>query len=148
MKGPWVAYWGNMMKPKRKNGQFIISTRSSLILKQDIRQWRRFDASWPGLLKYCDCICCIIPHGWSQRQIPSSTSLKKSSLSRRVARWQVQLSEYSIQYISQKAIKGSVIADFLAERASEDYEPINFDFLNEDLMVFSHDEKERSEKNC
>ena len=36
--------------------------------------------------------------------------------------------------------------DFLAERVSEDYEPINFDFPDEDLMVVSHDEEESSEK--
>ncbi|KAA3481290.1 RNA-directed DNA polymerase (Reverse transcriptase), Ribonuclease H [Gossypium australe] len=33
-----------------------------------------------------------------------------------------------------KAVKGSVIADFLASRALEDYEPLNFNFPNEDLM--------------
>ncbi|KAA3461137.1 RNA-directed DNA polymerase (Reverse transcriptase), Ribonuclease H-like protein [Gossypium australe] len=35
---------------------------------------------------------------------------------------------------SLKAIKGSAIADFLASRALEDYEPLNFDFPNEDMM--------------
>ncbi|KAG8493230.1 hypothetical protein CXB51_010553 [Gossypium anomalum] len=33
-----------------------------------------------------------------------------------------------------KAVKGSAIADFLASRALEDYEPLNFDFPNEDLI--------------
>ena len=47
---------------------------------------------------------------------------------------------------SQKAIKGSAIADFLAERVSEDSEPINFDFLDKHLMAISHDEKESSKK--
>ena len=28
------------------------------------------------LLKDYDSICCVIPHGWSQRWIPSNTSLK------------------------------------------------------------------------
>ncbi|XP_052485125.1 uncharacterized protein LOC105779055 [Gossypium raimondii] len=37
-------------------------------------------------------------------------------------------------YVSQKAVKGSAIADFLASSALEDYEPLNFDFPNEDLM--------------
>ena len=32
------------------------------------------------------------------------------------------------------AIKGSVIADFLVERANEEYEPMSFDFSNKDLM--------------
>ena len=47
-------------------------------------------------------------------------------------------------YVSQKAIKGSVIADFLVERANEEYEPMSFDFANEDLMAVLQVEKEES----
>ena len=36
--------------------------------------------------------------------------------------------------------------NFLAKRASEDYEPINFDFFDKDLTAFSHDEEEIFEK--
>ena len=38
------------------------------------------------------------------------------------------------------------MAEFLVERASKDYEPINFDFPDEDLMAVSHDEEESSKK--
>ncbi|XP_016740206.1 uncharacterized protein [Gossypium hirsutum] len=51
-----------------------------------------------------------------------------------MTRWQILLFEFDIVYMSQKAVKGSTIADFLASRASEDYEPLSFDFLNEDLL--------------
>ncbi|KAK5824177.1 hypothetical protein PVK06_018941 [Gossypium arboreum] len=51
-----------------------------------------------------------------------------------MARWQFLLSEFDIVYVSQKVIKGSAIAEFLASRALEDYEPLNFDFPNEELM--------------
>ena len=47
------------------------------------------------------------------------------------------ISEFDIVYISQKAIKGSMVADFLASRALEDYEPLNFDFPNEELMCIA-----------
>lgn len=57
-----------------------------------------------------------------------------TTLNGRMARWQILLSEFDIVYVNQKAIKGSAIADFLASRALEDYEPLNFDFPNEDLM--------------
>ena len=77
---------------------------------------------------------------------PIKCIFEKPSLLGRVARWQVQLSEYDIQHVSQKAIKVSAIANFLTERASEDYEPINFDFPDEDLMFVLHDEEESSEK--
>ena len=46
--------------------------------------------------------------------------------------------------VSQKAIKGSAIADFLAERANEEYEPMSFDFPDEDLMAVLQIEKEKS----
>ena len=47
-----------------------------------------------------------------------------------------------VQYVSQKAIKGSAIVDFLIERANEEYEPMSFDFLDEDLMAVLQIEKE------
>ena len=46
--------------------------------------------------------------------------------------------------MSQKAIKGSAIADFLAERANEEYEPMSFDFPDEDLMAVLQIEEEKS----
>ena len=43
-------------------------------------------------------------------------------------------------------MKGSTVEEFLAERALEDYEPIDFDFS--DLMALSHIKEESSEKIC
>ena len=65
-------------------------------------------------------------------------------LSRRIARWQVLLSEFDILYVSQKAIKRSAIADLLTERTNEEYEPMSFDFPDEDLMAVLQIEKEKS----
>ncbi|EOY03805.1 Uncharacterized protein TCM_018989 [Theobroma cacao] len=77
---------------------------------------------------------------------PIKYIFEKPSLSGRVARWQVLLSEYDIVYVSQKAIKGSAIADFLAERVEEDYEPMEFEFPDEDLMSIRQTSGEESEK--
>ena len=66
---------------------------------------------------------------------PIKFIFEKPSLFGRIARWQVLLSEFDILYVSQKAIKGSAIADFLAERANEEYKPMSFDFPDEDLMA-------------
>ncbi|XP_052481430.1 uncharacterized protein LOC128035548 [Gossypium raimondii] len=60
---------------------------------------------------------------------------------RRLRQWQILLSEFDIVYVSQKAIKGSSIADFLASRALEDYEFLNFDFPNEDLKYVANTEE-------
>ena len=44
------------------------------------------------------------------------------------------LTEYDIQYTSQKAIKGSVLSNYLAEQLIDDYQPMRFDFPDEDIM--------------
>ena len=51
---------------------------------------------------------------------PIKYIFEKSSLSGRIVRWQVLLSEFDILYVSQKSIKRSAIVDFLAERANEE----------------------------
>ncbi|XP_038996103.1 uncharacterized protein LOC120120555 [Hibiscus syriacus] len=62
------------------------------------------------------------------------------ALSGRLARWQMLLSEFDIEYLSQKAVKGSAISNFLASRTDESYEPLDFDFPDEDLMAISLEE--------
>lgn len=43
-------------------------------------------------------------------------------------------SKYEIIYVTQKAVKGSVIASQLVENAINDYEPLDFKFPNEDII--------------
>ena len=59
------------------------------------------------------------------------------ALSERLAKWQVMLFEYDIAYVNQKATKNSVIGDFLASQAIDNYQPLDFEFLDEDLMCIS-----------
>ncbi|KAG8472667.1 hypothetical protein CXB51_034555 [Gossypium anomalum] len=68
---------------------------------------------------------------------PLKYMMESTALNGRMARWQILLLEFDIVYVSQKAIKGSAVADFLASRALEDYEPLNFDFPNEELMCIA-----------
>ena len=42
---------------------------------------------------------------------------------------------FDIQYTSQKATKGSVLSDHLAEQPIDDYQPMKFEFPEEDLEV-------------
>ena len=55
------------------------------------------------------------------------------------------MSEYDVQYVSRKAIKGSAIAEFLADQAVEEYKPIKFEFPDEDLMAIFHAEDDKEE---
>ncbi|KAE8662571.1 No pollen germination related 2 [Hibiscus syriacus] len=70
--------------------------------------------------------------------------MESPALTGRMARWQMLLSEFDIVYVNQKAIKGSVIADFLASRVSNDYQPLNFNFPDEDLLCISMNEEVRT----
>ncbi|XP_016740137.1 uncharacterized protein [Gossypium hirsutum] len=60
--------------------------------------------------------------------------MELTALNERMAQWKILLCEFDIIYVNQKTVKRSTIADFLASRALEDYEYLNFDFPNEDLM--------------
>ena len=66
---------------------------------------------------------------------PIKYILKKPALSRRIARWKMILTEYEIQYTTQKAIKGSVLVDHLDHQAVYDYQSMNFDFPDENIML-------------
>ena len=92
---------------------------------QQLRQYMLYHTTW--LIAKLDSIKYIF---------------ERSTLSGRLARWQVLLLEYDIQYMSRKAIKGSAIAEFLADRVVEEYGPIKFEFPDEDLMAICHIEDE------
>ena len=47
--------------------------------------------------------------------LPLRSTIHKSDLSRRMARWEIELSEYDILYKPRLAKKGQVLADFLAK---------------------------------
>ncbi|XP_050878398.1 uncharacterized protein LOC127082202 [Lathyrus oleraceus] len=66
---------------------------------------------------------------------PIKYIFEKPSLTDRISQWKILLSEYDTQYVAQKAIKGSVLADQLAPHPMEDYQPFKFDFPDDDIMV-------------
>jgi len=51
------------------------------------------------------------------------------------------LSEYDIQYVTQKAIKGSALADYLAHQPVEDYQPVQPEFPDDEILsLFKEDD--------
>ncbi|XP_058741316.1 uncharacterized protein LOC131613685 [Vicia villosa] len=65
---------------------------------------------------------------------PIKYLLEKPALTGRIARWQMLLAEYDIQYRAQKAIKGSVLHDHLASQPIDDNQSLQDDFLGEEIM--------------
>ncbi|XP_065860901.1 uncharacterized protein [Euphorbia lathyris] len=74
------------------------------------------------------------------RMDPVKFIFEKPALTGRLARWQVLLSEYDIVYVTQKAIKGSVIANFLADYPVEHDHPMEVSFPDEDIVAVEVDE--------
>ena len=52
---------------------------------------------------------------------PIKYIFEKPALTGRIAWWQVLLPEFDIAYVTQKAIKGSALADYLAQQSLNDY---------------------------
>ncbi|XP_057975291.1 uncharacterized protein LOC131162704 [Malania oleifera] len=73
---------------------------------------------------------------------PIKFVFEKPIVTRRVAQWQMLLTEYDITYVTRKAIKGSVIAEYLAYRVVEDDQPMEFDFLDKDIDSISQEEED------
>jgi len=58
----------------------------------------------------------------------------------RLAKWAMTLKQYDLVYVPQKAIKGQVLANFLADHAIPDEWKLNDDLSGEDVLLstFSH----------
>ena len=65
---------------------------------------------------------------------PVKYIFEKPVLNGWITRWQVLLSEFSIVYVTQKAIKGSALANYLAQQPINDYQPMHPEFPDEDIM--------------
>lgn len=59
----------------------------------------------------------------------------KPALTSRVACWQMVITEYNIQHVTQKAVKGSVLSDYLAPQSLEDNHSMHFELPDEDIML-------------
>lgn len=65
---------------------------------------------------------------------PLKYLLGKATLIGRLAKWVMILSEFDIQYVDRRAIKGQVIADQLAEAPLQDHHPMHIAFPDADIM--------------
>ncbi|RDY07599.1 Retrovirus-related Pol polyprotein from transposon 17.6, partial [Mucuna pruriens] len=72
---------------------------------------------------------------------PLKYIFEKLALTRRITRWQMALSEYDIVYTSQRAIKGSALAEQLAYHPLDEYHPFLHEFLDEHIMAVEKDEQ-------
>ncbi|XP_070022956.1 uncharacterized protein [Nicotiana sylvestris] len=63
----------------------------------------------------------------------------------RLAKWQILLTEFDIEYVTQTAMKAQALADHLAENpVDEEYEPLKTYFPDEKVMQIDEVEKEEN----
>ena len=117
------------------------------------KKFTKYESKYPSRWKK---MCCAL--AWTAERLrqyllyhstwliskldPIKYIFEKPSLSRRIARWQVLLSKYDIQYVSQKVVKESAIAKILVDRTKDEYEPMKFEFSVEDLLAIFQIEDE------
>eukprot|EP01018_Ginkgo_biloba_P039365 Gb_08568 [translate_table: standard] len=65
---------------------------------------------------------------------PLKYLLSKSALIGRMVKWAMLLSEFDIEYVNQKAIKGQVLVDHLAKATLLESHPLIIRFLNESIL--------------
>ncbi|KAK8695024.1 hypothetical protein V6N13_072566 [Hibiscus sabdariffa] len=133
-------------------GQHDESGRKERAIYYLSKKFSSCEAKYPPIQKLC---CALV---WATKRLrqymlyhttwliskldPLKFLMEAPALTGRTTRWQMLLSEFDIVYVSQKAVKGSAIADFLASRTSVGYEPLNFDFPDEDLMCIMEGKEE------
>ncbi|KAL0406509.1 UNVERIFIED_CONTAM: Transposon Tf2-12 polyprotein [Sesamum latifolium] len=66
---------------------------------------------------------------------PLKYVMTKPVLSDRLARWYLQLQQFEITYVPQKAVKGQVLADFLADHPMPAEWELSDDLPDEDILV-------------
>ena len=69
---------------------------------------------------------------------PLKYFLSKAALTGCLAKWVMVLSEFNIQYVECKAIKGQVIADQLVDTPIQRTLPLNIDFPDESILTLTH----------
>ena len=74
---------------------------------------------------------------------PIKYIFEKPSLFGRIERWKMILTEYEIQYTTQKEIKGSVLDGHLSHQTVDDYQSMKFKFPDEDIMMVNNCEELR-----
>eukprot|EP01018_Ginkgo_biloba_P041009 Gb_05884 [translate_table: standard] len=65
---------------------------------------------------------------------PLKYILSKLALTGRMVKWVMLLSEFDIEYVNQKAVKGQVLADHLAEAPLSENSPMSIGFPDESIL--------------
>ena len=113
-----IYYLGNSML--EYECKYIMIERLCLALVWAIRRLRHYVTKYSILLV--------------SRLDPLRYLFNRPVLTSRLMRWLVLLTEFDIQYMTQKSVKGSIVADHLASLLVSDDRPIDDDFPHEQFV--------------
>jgi len=110
-----------------------------------------------SLLERTCCALAWVAHRLRQYMLSYTTCLvskmdpvkyifEKPTFTRRIARWQVLLSEFDIFYVTQKEIKGSTLVDYLVQQPISNYQPMHPKSPDEDIMALFEEEVEEEDR--
>ena len=141
----------------RETADYVLDNSMGCVLGQHDETGRKEHAIYYLSKKFTDCesrysmlekTCCAL--AWSAKRLrqyminhttwlisrmdPIKYIFEKPALTGMIARWQMLLSEYDIEYRAQKAIKGSILADHLAHQPIEDHQSVQYDFPDEEIL--------------
>ena len=77
------------------------------------------------------------------RHDPIKFLFQKPAMVGRCVKWQVLLSQYDITFVTQKSMKGHAIADHLADFPLPEYQPLQTQFHDEDILFAMEDSKQK-----
>ena len=69
---------------------------------------------------------------------PLKYLLSKATLIGHLEKWVMILSEFDIEYVEHKAIKGQAIVDQLTEAPITDHQPLHIDFPDGSILLLTH----------
>nr|KYP56423.1 Retrovirus-related Pol polyprotein from transposon 17.6 [Cajanus cajan] len=147
----------------------VLDESMGCVLEQHDASGKKEQAIYYSSKKFTDCemrysllerTCCAL--AWVARRLrqymlshttwlvskmdPIKYIFEKPALTGRIARWQMLLSEYDIIYVTQKAVKGSALAEYLAHQPIEDYQSMQCEFPDEDIMTLFDEEESINEE--
>ncbi|XP_070004115.1 uncharacterized protein [Nicotiana sylvestris] len=77
---------------------------------------------------------------YEARMDPLKYIFQKPIPTGKLAKWQILLSEFNIVYVTQKAIKGQSLADYLTDNPVDgEYEPLKIYILDEEISFIGED---------
>uniref|UniRef100_A0A2N9GD11 RNase H type-1 domain-containing protein n=1 Tax=Fagus sylvatica TaxID=28930 RepID=A0A2N9GD11_FAGSY len=106
---------------EERSKQSTILARSSPSRRPATCWLRRCAAHWLRASKKLRQYMLYYTTWLVSRMDPIKYIFEKPTLTGKIARWQVLLSEFDILFVAQKAIKGQAIADYLADYPSEQW---------------------------